>query len=426
MWRFFYTALIYIIQPALLLLMLIRSIKSPRYRRRLAERYGFYHHIRRPQSGGVIIHAASVGEVMAAALLIRRIQQDYPVLPITVTTFTPTGSERVKALWGDKVTHFYLPWDLPWAVRRFLRFVEPKLFIMIETELWPNLIDRCNRRHIPLIIVNARLSARSAQRYGRIKGCMGEILSQIALIAAQDKASAERYLALGAPSEKLTLTGNIKFDLNIDERLQQKIAQFKQDWRNQRPIWIAASTHDGEDEIILAAHRKLLTTIPNLLLLLVPRHPERFEPVADAIKAAKLRFIRRSALQIPAADTQVALCDSMGELLIFYGISDVAFIGGSLIPRGGHNPIEALAFKLPVITGKYVFNFTEIFRRLREEHAVIEIDSNSTALAAEVECLFHSPARRKQLGEAGYRVLDENRGALTRTMNLLTSYLDKQ
>ncbi len=425
MWRFFYTGLMYLIQPLVLFFMWIRGFKAPNYRKRLGERYGYYKDLTRPSPYGIVVHAASVGEVIAATPLVRRIQQNYPHLSITFTTVTPTGSDRVKAAFGDSVTHCYLPYDLPDAINRFIDFIQPKLCIVIETELWPNLIHQLHCRNVPFIVANARLSARSAKRYGEVRSSLQTMWSQISLIAPQDQISGKRFLTLGYPEAKLKLTGNIKYDLTINAELLEQIRGLHEQWVQQRHIWIAASTHEGEEEIILQAHRQLLKKYPDLLLLLVPRHPERFNSVADLIEKEKFQFIRRSSGELPSADTQVILGDSMGELMLLYGISDIAFVGGSLVKQGGHNPLEPLAFKIPVITGKHTFNFPEVFRMLLEVQGVLEVSSTAGGLERAVEALLNSPEGRKCFGNAGYEVLIENRGALQRLLNLLKPYLER-
>lgn len=425
MLRFFYTLLLYLIQPIVMLFMVGRSIKAPNYRKRLNERYGFYGDLTPPQAHGIVIHAASVGEVIAATPLIKRIQLDYPELPITVTTVTPTGSDRVKAAFGVTVSHVYLPYDLPDAVNRFIRFVQPKACIVIETEIWPNLIAKLKKRGIPFIIANARLSKRSATRYGWFKQSLRPVFDDISLIAAQDNVSGERYLQLGYNKQRLTLTGNIKYDLNTNDGLLEKIDALKTAWGHQRPVWIAASTHEGEEELILASHRVLLNKYPDLLLILVPRHPERFNSVADLIEKHRFHYVRRSANIAPAPHTQIVLGDTMGELMLLYGISDIAFVGGSLVKHGGHNPLEPLAFKRPVISGKYTFNFPEVFTKLLQVQGVLEVNENTKALTSAVEKFLDSPELRERYGNAGYEVLIENRGALQRLLDLLAPYLSK-
>ncbi|MCK3658251.1 3-deoxy-D-manno-octulosonic acid transferase [Pasteurellaceae bacterium Pebbles2] len=425
MLRFCYTLVMYLLQPLLLLFMFGRSIKSPEYRKRIKERYGFFNHsITQPLPHGIVIHAASVGEVIAATPLVRRIQQEYPNLPITMTTVTPTGSARVKAAFGESVTHCYLPYDLPYAVNRFIDFIQPKACIVIETEIWPNLIRQLRLRGVPFIIANARLSARSARRYAWIKNKLQNVLNEISLIAPQDDISFKRYLDLGY-HRQLTLTGNIKYDLVVSQELLNEINQLQQDWIDNRPVWIAASTHEGEEQIILDSHRILLQTFPNLLLILAPRHPERFNSVANLIEQGKFNYCRRSENISPNSDTEVLLGDTMGELMLMYGVSSVAFVGGSLVKHGGHNPLEPLAFKLPVISGKHTFNFPEVFRKLLAVNGALEINSNSTALSMAVRKFLASKALRERFGHAGYEVLVENRGALQRTLDLLRPFLEK-
>ena len=425
MLRFFYPCVMYLAQPFLWLSLLAGSMKASRSRKRLGERYGLYCKLSSPKPNGVLIHAASVGEVIAAVPLIKRIQQDYPHLPITVTTMTPTGSDRVKAVFGESVTHVYLPYDLPDAVARFIGFVQPSLVVVIETELWFNLIHQLAKKQIPFVIVNARLSARSTKRYGWFKKALKPLLENITLIAPQDEVSLSRYAQLGIAPERLKLTGNIKYDLNLTADLLANISALKTQWSTSRPIWIAASTHEGEDEIILKSHRTLLQRFPDLLLILVPRHPERFNSVAQLIEQQGFNYIRRSGYLIPQAETQVLLGDSMGELMLLYGLANVALVGGSLVAHGGHNPLEPLAFKLPVISGKHTFNFPEIFTKLEERQGVLMTEESPQAVAEAVAQFLESPTLSQRYGNAGYAVLNENRGALQRVMDLLKPYLNE-
>lgn len=423
MFRLFYNLILYIAQPFLLLFILVRSLKATEYRQRLSERYGFYGNFSQPKPQGILIHAASVGEVIAATPLIKTLLQQYPQYALTVTTMTPTGSARVKATFGEQVNHVYLPFDLPDAVNRFLNFVQPQLCIVIETELWANLIHQCHQREIPLVIANARLSARSAQRYGKLTKCLQPILNKISLIAAQDNISGQRYQDIGYQGN-VQITGNLKYDIRLSEELRQQVSQLKPEFGS-RPVWIAASTHEGEDEIVLKSHRTLLEKHPDLLLILVPRHPERFAKVAELIEKQGFSYSRRSEKQIADNHDQVFLGDTMGELMLFYGVADIAFVGGSLIPRGGHNPLEPLAFQLPVICGKYTFNFPEIFAQLKAMQGFIEIEENATVLSDSVEKLIQSPEYRHQIGSAGFNVLRENQGSLAKLLALLQPYLEK-
>ncbi|AZI13319.1 lipid IV(A) 3-deoxy-D-manno-octulosonic acid transferase [Avibacterium paragallinarum] len=425
MWHRIYTCIMYLVQPLIWLFILLRSLKASAYRQRIGERYGLYASSQTPpKPNGVLIHAASVGEVIAATPLVKAIQRCYPDLPIILTTVTPTGSERVKAAFGDQVSHFYLPYDLPGVIKRFIRFIQPKVCIVIETEIWPNLIYQLHKQHIPFIIANARLSARSAKRYGWLESYIQAILSKISLIAPQDNISGQRYLKLGYDPEKLKLTGNIKYDLVLSESLLTEAEKLKAQWKQQRPVWVAASTHEGEESLILESHRLLLQAFPDLLLILVPRHPERFNEVAEQIEKQHFTFVRRSENRVPQADTQVVLGDTMGELMLMYALADVAFVGGSLVKRGGHNPLEPLAFQIPVVSGKYTFNFPEVYRNLMEVQGFVEVNNNAAAIARAVEILLNSSALRARTGKAGYGVLLENRGALQRLLDLLQPYLD--
>ena len=425
MLRRFYTLLTYLIQPIILLLMWYRGRKLPEYRQRLAERYGFYGKLVAPQANGIVIHAASVGEVIAATPLIRAIQVKYPTLPITVTTVTPTGSARVKSAFGDQVSHFYLPYDLPDAINRFLDFVKPKLFVVIETELWPNLIHQIHKKHIPFVIANARLSSRSVKRYGLIKSYLAEMLSEIDLILAQDEVSAERYIQLGFDRKHLINTGNLKFDLEITPELRQQVLNaHKELGIDYRPMWIAGSTHEGEEKMVLEAHRKLLQAYPDLLLILVPRHPERFDDVENLLKKMQIPYIKRSEKQPFLQNTQVLLGDTMGEMMVLYGLAQIAFVGGSLVRHGGHNPLEPIAFELPVISGHHTFNFPEVFTKLRNVNGVIEVQSDVQDLANAVNYFLEHPELGKKISQAGFDVLKENQGALKRHLDLLSPYLE--
>ena len=426
MLRFWYTLLSYCIQPLILLFMWKKSLKQPNYRKRLSERYGIYPHFTKPTPNGVIVHAASVGEVIAATPLIKAIQVRYPKLPITITTVTPTGSARVKDAFGESVSHFYLPYDLPDAINRFIDFVQPKLMIVIETELWPNLIARFHQRNIPFIVANARLSPRSAKRYGWIKRALKGTWQRTNMILAQDKVSEQRYLDLGYPHEKLVNTGNLKFDLEITEHIRKKVFETVEALNiSKRLVWIAGSTHEGEEKMILNAHQELIKKYPDLLLILVPRHPERFNQVEELIQKSGLSYRKRSQFEPIEQTIQVLLGDTMGEMMVLYGLAEIAFVGGSLVKHGGHNPLEPIAFELPVISGVHTYNFPEIFAKLRSVHGVIEVESSAEALAQTVAFLLENTSVRERIARYGFEVLKENQGALARHLHLLAPYLEK-
>ena len=414
--RLLYSLLFYLLLPAILLRLCWRALRAPAYARRWGERLGRV----APLSGTVIwVHAVSVGETLAALPLIRRLQAAQPQARLLVTTTTPTGSARVRAALGDGVVHCYAPYDFPHAVRRFLDRVRPGLLIVMETELWPNVLHGCARRGIPVVLANARLSARSAAGYGRVAALTRPMLAALTRVAAQTREDGERLLALGLAPDRLHVTGNIKFDLELDAALHERAHRLRADWRGgARPIWLAASTHEGEDEPVLAAHRRLLAVRPDALLVLVPRHPERFVRVHALCARQGLRVLRRSAGQAPVADTQVLLGDTMGELLAFCGAADLVFVGGSLVPVGGHNLIEPAAWGKPVLSGPEVFNFVEA-ARLLEAAGGLRICADGAALADAVVELLGQPERRAAMGAAARAVAEANRGALARLEALI-------
>ncbi|MBV6286435.1 lipid IV(A) 3-deoxy-D-manno-octulosonic acid transferase [Pseudomonas aegrilactucae] len=420
--RTLYTLLFHLGLPLVALRLYLRSRKAPAYARRIGERFGF----RLPalQPGGIWVHAVSVGESIAAAPMIRALLQRYPQLPITITCMTPTGSERIQALFAGepRIQHCYLPYDLPWAAARFLDRVRPQLAVIMETELWPNHIHQCARRGIPVALANARLSARSAKGYARFAGLTRPMLAEMSLIAVQTETEAERFRQLGARTECVKVTGSIKFDLSIDSQLPVGARALREQWQAlQRPVWIAASTHEGEDEVILAAHRQLLAHHSDALLILVPRHPERFDSV-HALCAAQFATVRRSGGALVTTDEQVLLGDTMGELLFLYAVADIAFVGGSLVPNGGHNLLEPAALAKPVLSGPHLFNFLEIAAMLREAGALCEVD-DAQGLATEVRRLIELPRDALKMGEAGVGVMRANQGALKRLLDGLGELL---
>ena len=413
--RTLYSLLLHLALPLLALRLLWRAWRAPAYSRRLLERFAFGLPPLKP--GGIWIHAVSVGESIAAAPLVRELLARYPTLPITITCMTPTGSERIQALFGKQVQHCYLPYDLPWAAARFIRRLQPRLAVVMETELWPNHIHQCAKRGVPVLLANARLSERSARGYARFAKLTAPMLAELSLVAVQSAAEAERFLALGARPECVEVTGSIKFDLHIEPELRQRAEAQREAWQTrQRPVWIAASTHAGEDEIVLAAHRRLLQVQPQALLILVPRHPERFAGVQQLCLREGFVTCRRSLGEAPEAATQVLLGDTMGELLFLYALADVAFVGGSLVANGGHNLLEPAALGLPVLSGPHLFNFLEIAALLRSAEALGEV-ADAQALAATLQRLFAEPRQAAAMASAGLAVLKANQGALARLLD---------
>lgn len=420
MLQLLYTTLFYLIQPFIWLRLWVRGRKAPAYRKRWGERYGYYKQPLKP--GGILMHSVSVGETLAAIPLVRALRHRYPDLPITVTTMTPTGSERVLSAFGNDVQHVYLPYDLPDALNRFLNAVDPKLVLVMETELWPNLIAALHKRQIPLVIANARLSARSAKGYAKLGDFIRTLLRRITLIAAQNEEDGERFIALGAKRNQLTVTGSLKFDISVTPQLASRAVTLRRQWAPHRPVWIATSTHDGEESAVIEAHQTLLREFPNLLLILVPRHPERFPDAINLVRQAGLSYITRSSGEVPSSSTQVVVGDTMGELMLLYGIADLAFVGGSLVERGGHNPLEAAAHAIPVLMGPHTFNFKDICARLTQADGLITV-ADVASLSKEVASLLTDEDYRNFYGRHAVEVLYQNQGALQRLLQLLEPYL---
>ena len=415
--RTLYTLLFHLGLPLVALRLWLRARKAPAYRQRIGERFAFG--LAPMQPGGIWVHAVSVGESIAAAPMIRALLAHYPQLPITVTCMTPTGSERIKAMFAGeaRIQHCYLPYDLPWAAGRFLDHVRPVLGIIMETELWPNHINQCAKRGIPVVLANARLSERSARGYGKFSALTRPMLAQMSWIAVQTEAEAQRFRDLGARPECVAVTGSIKFDLSIDPQLLKDAAELRGQWQaTQRPVWIAASTHAGEDESVLSAHRQLLASHPDALLILVPRHPERFASVHDLCVQQGFATVRRSSQQPVSAQTSVLLGDTMGELLFLYALADIAFVGGSLVPNGGHNLLEPAALAKPVLSGPHLFNFLEIAALLRNAGALAEV-TDAASLSAAVQRLFDQPQQARTMADAGLQVMSANQGALQRLLD---------
>lgn len=415
--RTLYTALFYLGLPLVAIRLWLRARKAPAYARRIGERFSYGMPTLQP--GGIWVHAVSVGESIAAAPMIRALLQRYPQLPITVTCMTPTGSERIQALFANepRIQHCYLPYDLPCAAARFLDRVQPKLAVIMETELWPNHIHQCAKRGIAVALANGRLSERSAKGYGRFGKLTAPMLAEMSLFAVQTEAEAQRFRDLGARPETVEVTGSIKFDLTIDPQLLQRAADLRGQWQAlERPVWIAASTHEGEDEVILDAHRRLLANHPDALLILVPRHPERFNSVFELCQREGFATVRRSTGANVDAQTSVLLGDTMGELLFLYALADSAFVGGSLVANGGHNLLEPAALAKPVISGPHLFNFLDIAAQLREAGALAEVD-DAEGLAVEVQRLFELPRDAQRMADAGLAVMRRNQGALQRLLD---------
>ena len=417
--RTFYSALWYLLLPFLFLRLWLRGRKAPAYRQRWAERMAWGY---RPGTlkNSLWVHAVSVGETLAAAPLIERLLKDHPNTPLLVTTTTPTGSERVKALFGDRVTHVYCPWEVPGALTRFMRAFDPRLLVVLETELWPNLCAAAKRHGAKLMLMNGRLSEKSYRGYSKLPRLVRPMMAQFDALAVQTPVEAERYVALGAWPERVHAIGSVKFDMTLDAVLRDKAAALRATMGT-RPVWIAASTHPGEDEPVLAAHRRVLAGCPDALLVLVPRHPERFNDVAALIRQQNFSLARRSAEDSPA-EVQVYLADTMGELLMLFGAADLAFVGGSLVPVGGHNLLEPAAWEKPVLTGPHLHNFAAI-SQLLDEAGGMSVVNGEDELASRLLALFGDNATCLQQGRAAAAVVDANRGALEKGLTLIAGQL---
>lgn len=420
--RFIYVILGYLLIPVLLGHLLWRSRTNPEYRQRISERFG-RGHARLPQPS-IWVHAVSVGEIQAAAALVRALLELYPTQPVVLTTVTPTGAQRARELFGDAVVHSYAPFDLVGAVRKFFDWSRPKLLIVLETELWPNLYHECGRRDVPLVLASARVSPKSVNRYRWMLSLFRQTLSHGIVIAAQSEADAKRFLALGADPQRTNVTGNIKFDFNLPADIEIDGAQFRQSHAPDRPVWIAASTHASEEEIVLAAHRQVLDAFPNALLLMVPRHPERFQTVTSLTVKQGFSAVRRSTGDDCTMDTEVFIGDSMGELPVFYAAADIAFVGGSLVQVGGHNLLEPAALGKPVLTGPYTYNAEDIARLLQDAGAA-KIVTDADELGEAVINLLGDAGERLRLGTLGRGVVDSNRGALDRLLTLIAPLVDQ-
>lgn len=421
--RKLYSGVFYGVAPVLAWRLYQRGKENPAYRERREERFGFYPG--EPLKRSLWVHTVSVGEFLAAKPLIDWIMSTYPAWPLVITTMTPTGAERVQAAYGERVHHFYLPYDFPYAVERFLDHVRPRLLVIMETELWPNLVHFTHARNVPVIVANARLSERSAKGYQRISWVTRPMLEAITVVAAQSGADASRFLELGLRPESLQITGTVKFDLVVDEALRAQAQALRARWGATRNVWIAASTHPGEDEQILQAFRFLQVKVPGLLLVLVPRHPERFEAVATLVRQQAFNMVRHSQGGDVGSAIDVVLGDTMGELVKLMAASDVAFVGGSLEPVGGHNMLEPLAVGVPAICGPHVFNFATVAQLLTEQGVLTTVTS-PLGLANAVEGLFSNPAYRKILADKGVAVVNEHRGALQRLCRIIETVLKDQ
>ncbi|CAD2226794.1 3-deoxy-D-manno-octulosonic-acid transferase (KDO transferase), family GT30 [Pseudoalteromonas sp. 3J6] len=421
--RIFYSLALIIISPLIVFyLYVLRGKKNAGYRAHFKERFGFISRALFSNNKPVVFHCASVGEVLAATPLIKALQHEQPQLNILITCNTPTGREQVTAQFKQSVAVSYLPIDFPIATTRFLKRVKPQLLCILETELWPNLMANAYKQNIPVLVVNARLSEKSQQGYEKVAQLTRSIMQSITALASHDKTDANRFIELGLLAKKSHVTGSIKFDITPTTAQLDKVASLKQYYKKaERFIWVAGSTHPIEHEFILAAHQQLLETHPDALLIIAPRHPEQFDKVAELLTHSNLSFSRRS--QKNYNNEQVVLADTLGELQYLYGAANISFIGGSLIRRGGHNPLESAAFSVGVLTGPHAYNFDHVYPeliKLKGAHVVENTDELVLALLR----LIKNTKACDILGSKAAQCVAKNQGAIAKTLAIITPYLE--
>ena len=428
--RFLYSLLFTLLMPFIVVRMTLRARKAPEYTQRWWQRFGFFTKPKPAENGpaieqGIWFHTVSMGEFIAAAPLIEQTMKANPNCLMTITTTTPTGSAQVqkhfaKELADGRVFHVYLPYDLPWLLHGFLNKIKPSLLIILETELWPNLIHCSKRAGAKVMVVNARLSEKSAKGYEKVSGLAKSMLLQLDMLAVQNKNDAQRFLALGMPEKNMSVTGSIKFDLSIDESLLEQGQAWRKSWGADRKVICLASTHVGEDQIGLDAFKQVREADENALLIIVPRHPERFDAVAKLIHSQGFNMARRSEHKL-GPSTQVLLVDSMGELMQFLAASDVCIMGGSFVANGAHNPLEPAALSVPILIGESQFNFALICEQLESAgglKTVTEINLASNAIK-----WLSDETLRKEKGAAAKHVVEENRGAKQKVFELIRGQL---
>jgi 3-deoxy-D-manno-octulosonic-acid transferase len=423
--RFIYSWLIRFAAPFAFVVVLWRGVRDRSYWQGLAERFGLGKPL---PSSSIWLHAVSLGEMSAAAPLVRALHSRYPQLALAVTAATPAGRARARDLFAEVADIRFLPYDTPGSVRRFLERIRPCVAIIMETELWPNLFRECERRRVPVFLASARLSAKSVSRYRRLGSLFSGVFTPNVAVAAQSAEDAERFKSIGASANQTRVIGNVKFDLAVSAGIIQSGKILRAAY-GAKPVWVAGSTHAGEEQQVLEAHALLQAHRPDALLLLAPRHKDRFAAVADLLARRGVKFARRSGMAraSPAAgspidtlpaDTAVLLVDTIGELAALYASADVAFVGGSLVPIGGHNLLEPAALALPVLTGPSHFNSKEIALLLLRRGAALQV-ADPKELAAALQRLLDEPAERRRIGSIGKDLVESNRGSVDRLLTLI-------
>lgn len=418
MLRFIYTLIYYFCAPLLCLRWVYKSFQPPQYREPMRERFGF---VKKQKAASVWFHAVSMGESIAAKSIIERLLVQHPNLNIVVTTTTPTGAKQIIEGLGNKVTHHYSPCDLPGTIKRFTRRVQPKVLVIMETELWPNWLHHLKSKNIPVILANARLSEKSARKYLKLPSLSRQMMAAFKLVMPVNEKDAKRFIDLGVEPSRSVVTGNIKFDQVFENHSGES---FYTDWERDpaQLVWLAASTHKGEDEVLLQAHRRVLESLPTAKMIIVPRHPERFDEVSSLVENMGLTCHRRSQPESWNPQSQVMVGDSMGELMLAYKLSDIAFVGGSLVPIGGHNMIEPASLAKPVLSGPYVHNFSEVYLELQNQGGAKTVSTAEEIADAVVE-LMNDDKQRLLMGQRAQAMVEQSRGALAKTINQLEAFL---
>ncbi len=421
-----YNVLLYLLSPIIWLYFGYRGLKDRRYWQGLWQRLGFVDNLAvdRP----IHLHCASVGEAIAAIPLIKQLTIDYPEYHLLLTTTTPTGKAEIaniiKQLQLNHAYCCYLPIDWRGAVNRFIRKLQPSVSILMETEIWPNLTRQLKVNNIAVVLANARLSEKSLAGYLKRASFSKSLFANLTLVAAQYASDRERFLSVGLNQQQVQIVGSTKFDIQLTPSTLSEQLKFRQLVANDRPCWIAASIHPDEFDAILNCHRKLLETIPNLLLIAVPRHPEAFPVFKTACKSIALDFASRSSLQTPTAETSVLVGDTMGEMLLLCGAADVAFVGGSLIPRGGHNPLEPAVCGIPVAMGSSCYNFSDVCEILQSHDLLTQVDSAQQLADYIVSCLSNQTKLQK-IKMLSQQVFKENRGSAEKISKSLAGFFAK-
>ncbi|WP_404341162.1 lipid IV(A) 3-deoxy-D-manno-octulosonic acid transferase [Pseudoalteromonas mariniglutinosa] len=418
--RILYSVILYLFSPVIVFyLYIVRGKKNPAYRAHFAERFGFID----PQTTTpLVIHCASVGEVLAATPLIKALQIQQPQLAIMITCNTPTGRAQINSSFKGTVKSAYLPLDFPDATARFLKRVKPCLIGILETELWPNLIVQSNKKNIPVLVLNARLSAKSQHGYQRVQPLTNAIMSSITALASHNETDAKRFIELGLAQSKISVSGSIKFDINPTSEQRNKVSALKKYYNEQRFIWVAGSTHPVEHQFILTAHAILLRTRPEALLVIAPRHPEQFAKVAELLENSSMTFSRRSHNNYE--NENVLLVDTLGELQCLYGMANISYVGGSLIARGGHNPLESAAFSVGILAGPYTYNFAHIYPELITLGGC-ETVNNDKQLAEKLVYYSNNQTACITLGQQAAQCVANNQGAIAKTIQLINQHLEQ-